>query len=162
MFIDTVSDGIHPEVLNVRNHPSVSFKWKTSLLFNYFIHMLFNLIDGAWLPDFHNFNLIAVYVNLICVSLKCCMKVLIPMNTIHPINPCFSISLTAHDCLTHPGTPFDWINHLWSRRCSPLLPWYLSNQRLKTMEFEWNHSMAVLTRFQHEHEYFIVFHMKSR
>ena len=33
----------------------------------------------------------------------------IPMNAIHPINPCFSISLTAHDCLTHPDTPFDWI-----------------------------------------------------
>lgn len=82
MFIDTVSDGIHPKVLNVRNHPSVSFKWKTSLLFYYFIHMLFNLIDGAWLPDSHDFNLIAVHVNLIYISLKCCMKVLIPMNAI--------------------------------------------------------------------------------
>lgn len=81
---------------------------------------------------------------------------------IHPINPCFQISFAAHDSLTHPDTPFDWINHLWSRRCSPLLPWYLSNMSLKTMEFEWNHSKAVLTRFQHELEYFIVFHMKSR
>ena len=107
-------------------------------------------------------NVNQVNVNLIYISLKCCMKVLIPMNAIHPINPCFQISLTAHDCLTHPDTPFDWINHLWSRRCSPLLPWYLSNMSLKTMEFEWNHSMAVLTRFQHELEYFIVFHMKSR
>ena len=56
MFIDTVSDGIHPKVLNVRNHPSVSFKWKTSLLFYYFIHMLSNLICGAWLPDSHAFK----------------------------------------------------------------------------------------------------------
>lgn len=47
MFINTVSDGIHSEVLNVRNHPSVSFKWKTSLLFYYFIHMLLNPIHGS-------------------------------------------------------------------------------------------------------------------
>ena len=47
MLIGKVSDGIHPEVLNVRNHPSVSFKWKTSLLFYYFIHMLSKLICGA-------------------------------------------------------------------------------------------------------------------
>ena len=40
--------------------------------------------------------------------------------------------------------------------------YYLSNQRLKTMEFEWNHSMAVLTAFQRELEYFIVSHMKRR
>lgn len=40
--------------------------------------------------------------------------------------------------------------------------YYLSNTSSKTMKFERNHSMAVLTAFQHEHEYFIVSHMKSR
>ena len=55
--------------------------------------MLFNLIDGAWLPNSHNFNLIAVYVNLICVSLKCCMKVLIPIKRHSSNQSMISISL---------------------------------------------------------------------